>query len=108
MTLLHEVAHAVLGHDMFDHDIELLKKEREAWSYAEKNLAPVYGITPSEDTRENALDTYRDWLHKRSLCSVCKLNALQYQKGAYKCITCKHQWSVSNSTDTRVYQQTAV
>lgn len=103
--LLHEVAHALLAHNSFDLDIELLQKERAAWEYVEKELAPRYGVTISPSTREDALDTYRRWLHQRSLCTVCKINAPQNQTGAYKCATCKRQWVVSDSTDTRVYQQ---
>ncbi len=103
--LLHEVAHALLRHDAFILDITLLQKEREAWAYAESILAKRYGITISEDQREDALDTYREWLHSRSLCPDCKLNATQQKTGVYQCNTCKRQWRVSHSTDTRVYRR---
>lgn len=102
--LLHEVAHAVLGHDTFALDITLLKKEREAWEYVESVLAKQYNVAIPPNQREDALDTYREWLHTRSLCTVCKITAIQQKTGAYQCSTCQRQWRVARSVHTRVYR----
>jgi ribosomal protein L37AE/L43A len=102
--LLHEVAHALLEHDMFALDITLLKKERAAWEYAESALAKHYGITITNEQREDALDTYREWLHMRSLCPTCKMTAIQQKTGVYQCSTCKRQWRVGRSADKRIYR----
>ena len=65
--LLHETAHGLLGHDSYTVDVELIKLEREAWTKAAE-LAEQYDIALPEAVREEALDSYRDWLHTRSLC----------------------------------------
>lgn len=97
--LLHELAHAVLDHDNYKFDIQLLKKELEAWHYAQSILAPHYNVIINEDVKEAALDTYRIWLHKRSLCPDCNTSSIQTQTDTYTCAVCGCQWRANKATE---------
>ena len=85
--LLHETAHGVLGHTGYVYDIDLVKLERDAWSKAQE-LGERYGVIIDEGTVEDALDTYRDWLHSRSLCPACQQNGAQTAPETYSCVPC--------------------
>ena len=87
LLLLHEVAHAVLRHKTFRLDAERLKMEAAAWDKATE-LAKIYGIEIDEDFVQNQLDTYRDWLHKKSRCPKCGLTRFQTPDGQYSCPRC--------------------
>ena len=87
LLLLHEVAHAVLRHKTFRLDAERLKMETAAWDKATE-LAKIYGIEIDEDFVQNQLDTYRDWLHKKSRCPKCGLTRFQTPDGQYSCPRC--------------------
>lgn len=100
--LLHETAHALLGHATFTRDIELLKIERQAWQYAEEHLAPHYGIVLDEAAAEAALDTYREWIHRRSLCPQCQLNGIQESRDHYRCVHCHQRWRVNQARNCRL------
>lgn len=104
--LLHELAHAILDHDDYKLDIQLLNKELEAWYYAENTLAPKYSVVISEDTKEASLDTYRMWLHKRSLCPECDISSVQTQTDTYTCAVCGCQWRANKAieSDLRRYK----
>lgn len=96
-TILHETAHAVLGHQAFTRDIDLLRMEREAWTHAASVLAPQYGVTIDEETVESMLDTYRDWLHARSACPGCPMTGVQTNTAAYHCVGCGKDWRVNEA-----------
>lgn len=89
---LHELGHALLGHRTYGPDIELLKMERDAWHYAVTRLAETYGITVDANLIQDNLDTYREWLHTRSLCPACHMSGLQSTQGAYSCLACGCRW----------------
>ncbi len=89
--LLHELSHVLLGHNDFKFDVELVHKERVAWQYAKDTLAPRYGQIITDDEIEDAMDSYREWLHKRSLCPECDTSSLQTKTGTYKCLACECQ-----------------
>ena len=89
LTLLHELSHALLKHRDFDTDIKRLKMESEAWEKAKK-LAAQYRIKVDEDFIQDDLDTYRDWLHKKSRCPVCGLTRFQTPDGSYHCPRCEN------------------
>ena len=89
MLLLHELGHATLGHKDFNSDISRLKMEAEAWEKA-KELAMIYGVEIDEDYIQDELDTYRDWLHKKSLCKKCGLTRFQTPDGVYHCPRCEN------------------
>lgn len=100
--LLHEVAHAQLGHSSYGRDIELIGIERDAWQHARTQLAERYGVTIAIDTIEDDLDTYRDWLHARSTCPQCSANGLQTAKREYTCVACRHIWRVNQAISCRL------
>ena len=99
VQLLHEIAHAKLGHKNYQYDIQLIEMERAAWEYAVDTLAPKYDLTLSmdDDNIQDSLDSYRDWLHKRSLCPQCGAVGLQATSSSYKCINCHSEWRVNQA-----------
>ena len=87
LLALHEVGHAVLEHRDFKTDVERLKMECMAWEKA-RELADVYGVLFDKEFTEGELDTYRDWLHKKSRCPNCGLTRFQDTDG-YHCPRCE-------------------
>lgn len=104
-AILHELAHALLHHNTYGSDFELLKLESEAWSLAAK-LGKGYGVDITDEHIQNCLDTYRDWLHRRSSCPKCGLHVLQKDSSSYQCYNCQTQWHVSSGRFVRPYRQT--
>jgi len=102
-TLLHEVGHALLGHASYSSDVNLLQKESAAWQAA-LELAPKYGLLIANDHIQDCLDTYRDWLHKRSSCPVCGHHGLQATQSLYSCPNCQNTWKVSSARFCRPYR----
>lgn len=92
--LVHEIAHAKLGHDSFIHDIKLLKMERDAWNQAREIAGSEFGLKIDTDYIEDCLDSYRDWLYKRSLCPQCHLSGFQVNNHEYSCPHCQIDWKV--------------
>ncbi len=88
LQLLHEVGHAVLKHRDFRTDVERLKMERAAWEKA-RALAERYGVEYDEEFVEAEMDTYRDWLYKRSKCPQCGATRYQNTRGEYHCPLCE-------------------
>lgn len=96
-NLLHELSHAVLNHSSYAKDIQLLEMESQAWDYAKHQLAPQYNIQLEEDTIQEALDTYRNWLHQRSRCPNCDATGVESAKNNYICLACDHRWRVNDA-----------
>lgn len=94
--LLHEVGHAILGHRGYQTDTQLLEMERAAWDKAQE-LADMYQIIINDSDIEESLDTYRDWLHSRSLCPDCSSTGLQTASNHYRCAACQHEWRVNEA-----------
>ena len=92
LLLLHELGHAIKAHEDFAFDIELIAQEREAWDIARSHLAQTYEIVLDEELIENALDTYRNWLHARSTCPTCDLTGIQTKTSTYVCVNCRCSW----------------
>ncbi len=103
-ALLHEVAHALLGHTAYGSDFELLRLEVQAWEKA-KALAADYGHRIEEDHIQDCLDTYRDWLHQRATCPECGSISLQTDSQRYECFNCRAAWKVTASRFCRPYRQ---
>ena len=105
-SLLHETGHALLRHKGYKADFELLRLEIEAWQRA-RLLADDLGHTIDEDHIEDCLDTYRDWLYKRSICPTCSAKSLQQGDFVhYRCFNCHTTWRVTASRFCRAYRTT--
>ena len=102
-ALLHEASHALLDHQSYNSDYELLHLEVAAWHEA-KNLARKYKIPIDENHIQDCLDTYRDWLHQRSTCPSCSSVCFQSTQNEYRCHNCYTVWQVSNSRFCRPYR----
>lgn len=94
--ILHELSHGLLGHNDYRHDVTLVNMERSAWNRA-LELGSEYGFTISEEMIEDHLDTYRDWLHARSVCPNCSANGHQIRQFMYQCPACGHKWRVNEA-----------
>ena len=104
-SLLHETGHALSGHESYKADFELIRLETEAWERAGK-LAGELGIDMDEDHVQNNLDTYRDWLYKRSICPSCGTKCLQQGDFVhYRCFNCHTVWRVTASRFCRAYRR---
>jgi hypothetical protein len=105
-SLLHETGHALLKHTTYKADFELIKLEIAAWAKA-KEISHKFGIEIDEDHIEDSLDTYRDWLYKRSICPNCTAKCLQQDDYVhYRCFNCHTKWRVSPSRFCRAYRRT--
>jgi hypothetical protein len=102
-SLLHESAHATLKHTSYGSDLGLLKLEVEAWEKA-KELAIEYSIKIDDEHIQDCLDTYRDWLHRRSSCPNCNIICVQSSATKYSCHNCHTSWHVSASRFCRPYR----
>lgn len=104
-SLLHETGHALSGHRSYQGDFELLRLEIDAWERA-RQVAADLGISLDEDHIQNNLDTYRDWLYKRSICPGCGTKCLQQGDFVhYRCFNCHTVWRVSASRFCRAYRR---
>ena len=103
--VLHELAHARLAHTTYGSDFELLKLESLAWEEASR-IGRRYGVKISPGHIQNCLDTYRDWLHRRSTCPQCGTHTLQKDSSHYQCINCGKVWRVSRGRFVRPYRRT--
>lgn len=111
LLLLHEIGHAKLGHTSYSSDVHLLDMEREAWQYALSTLVPTYGVSQDValEASEDALDSYREWLHRRSTCPSCHAIGLESTKSTYRCLACNQEWRVNEarSCQLRRYKKMA-
>jgi hypothetical protein len=103
--LLHEIAHAQLEHNSYQSDFELLKLESHAWELAAK-VGKKYRVNIDEEHIQNCLDTYRDWLHRRSACPTCGTHVMQRDSRSYQCYNCQTIWQVSSGRFVRPYRRT--
>lgn len=103
LALLHEVAHSLLEHKAFTSDIDLLSKEVAAWDKT-RTLVTLYGVTFDKEHVEDCLDTYRDWLYKRSTCPQCNAHGLQRSSTVYTCLNCSTIWNVTQTRLCRPYR----
>ena len=103
-SLLHELGHAVLEHQTFQTDFDLLMLEVSAWDKA-LALGKQYGVTINPDHVQDCLDTYRDWLYQRSTCPACTSCSLQIDAYTYSCFNCNMSWRVSRSRLCRTYRK---
>jgi hypothetical protein len=103
-SLLHETGHGLLGHMTFYSDLELIRLEIEAWEKA-KELGKQFKVRVDEEHIQNCLDTYREWLYKRSICPTCSAKCLQLNDFIhYRCFNCHEVWRVSPNRFVRSYR----
>ena len=88
MQMLHEMGHALLKHQRWTTDVERVKMESAAWAKAAE-LAERYGVEYEAEFAETELDSYRNWLHQRSVCGRCGLTRYQTPDGEYHCPQCE-------------------
>ncbi len=105
VLLLHEAGHAVLDHHNYIYDVHLLEMERAAWDKA-RELASMLKVRLPHATIETALDTYRDWLHARSLCPRCGSTGVQEGQHAYTCLACHREWHVNEARTCQLRRYT--
>lgn len=91
LYLLHEVGHYLQKDQNYTTDLELLQLESRAWANA-KTLCQKFQITWDQTFAEHCLDSYRDWLHNRSLCPNCLINGYSDPSGLYHCPLCAKTW----------------
>jgi hypothetical protein len=104
-ALLHETGHALLGHASYKADFELVRLEVAAWERAQQ-LAQHLELSIDEDHIQDCLDTYRDWLYKRSICPNCTTKCLQQGDFVhYRCFNCHTTWRVTASRFCRAYRR---
>ncbi len=103
-SLLHEIGHMVNQDISYKLDVQLLIMESKAWQRAVK-IGKKYGTVIEQDYIEDCLDSYRDWLHKRSTCPECKQTGIQDNHGIYNCVNCGDSWKVSISRFCRSYRR---
>ncbi|HSX35606.1 MAG TPA: hypothetical protein VLH84_01575 [Patescibacteria group bacterium] len=102
--LLHEVAHAILGHRSYQSDLDLLQKEVAAWDKAAQ-LADTYHTAFDGNHAQNCLDTYREWVYKRSTCPSCSAHGVQQTTTSYHCLNCGGVWQVTAHRFRRPYRR---
>ncbi|MDK2898892.1 MAG: hypothetical protein PWQ10_79 [Patescibacteria group bacterium] len=96
VLILHELSHALLGHNKYDSDIQLISMERQAWEYTIK-LAYSFNIKIPDEIIQSNLDSYRSWLYCRSTCPKCQSIGLQVKAKTYHCLACNHSWQVNEA-----------
>jgi len=104
LALLHEISHSLLNHYSYKSDLHLLKLEVEAWTKA-RSLAAEYKVEVDDRYIDDCLESYRDWLYRRSICVNCGTNSFQDEKGLYNCHICGARWSVPDSQVCRVIRK---
>jgi hypothetical protein len=105
IALLHEIAHAKLGHKNYNSDKHLLKMEEEAWMLAKKD-AIIMGIEIDHGHIKECLNTYRKWAFKRATCPKCRICfGVQKNLTQFHCAKCSAQWKVNKSRDRRVMRR---
>lgn len=103
-TLLHELGHAVLGHQDFQQDVQLVRMEREAWTKAAE-IAKQFGYHIDSDLAEDALDSYRQWLHARSRCPRCNATGVQNRQSLFICPICRTKWRANDARQCGLKRQ---
>lgn len=102
-AILHELSHALLDHQSYTSDFNLLGKELAAWEHA-RILAEKYGLAIDEGHIQDCLDSYRDWVYARSMCPTCGSQGIQHSKALYGCLNCECTWNVTHARFCRPYR----
>lgn len=102
--VFHEIGHAELDHHHYPSDAVLVDMEAAAWQYAKTELAPKY--TPDcslpNTLVDDSLDSYRKWLHDRSVCPHCEAVGVEKKPGEYFCLSCRGNWHVNEARNCQL------
>lgn len=101
VALLHEIAHAELGHFHFTSDLELFALETQAWNKT-ASLCEVYAVPLSENYLQSCLQTYATWLTQRATCPACDNFSTQENALTYRCFLCHTRWQVKTDAQSRI------
>lgn len=96
LSMLHESSHALLHHTGYKNDLQLLRLEVDAWRKA-RELAREFKVPVEESFVDDCLESYREWLYRRSTCVRCGTNSFQDHQGTYSCHICGSRWQVPTS-----------
>lgn len=89
LLLFHELGHALSKKYSYNLKVERLKIEVAAWQEGKKAYQNYPDLPPwDDDFVEDNLDTYRDWLHKKSTCKACGLTMYQDVNNSWQCPHC--------------------
>jgi hypothetical protein len=105
LLLLHELAHAVLGHQNHSLDVELIRLEADAWNHVKTILSPKYSVDFDENLVNNHMDSYRNWLFRRSVCPECSCHGWQLDNNRYRCPQCLSVWLVNSDKFKNTYRK---
>lgn len=95
LALLHEIAHAQLGHFHYQTDFELFAMETKAWART-RALALKHALPITESYIDECLASYATWLTKRATCPLCGNFSLQTTQATYQCFRCQTRWRVGS------------
>ncbi|MBR3204074.1 hypothetical protein IKF81_00095 [Candidatus Saccharibacteria bacterium] len=93
LLLLHELSHALLNHFTYKTSIERLQIERDAWEKT-KILCEKYSIPFDENFIQDELDTYRNWLHQKTICKKCGLTCIETDNHSLFCPKCQKHFQI--------------
>lgn len=94
--LLHEIGHYSLERSDYSSDIELVTIESAAWQEA-MIIASTLGITIPDEIIQHSLDSYREWMHRRSLCPSCKSTGIETSRSMFHCLACTNEWRANEA-----------
>ncbi|MBP6005642.1 hypothetical protein KA531_01930 [Candidatus Saccharibacteria bacterium] len=95
LLLIHELAHAELGHIDYQSDLELVLIEIKAWDKA-LIICQELSIDYDQTLRDSCIKTYLDWYKARGTCPNCHTLNINRQNN-YQCYNCLSSWRVSDS-----------
>jgi hypothetical protein len=104
LLLLHEMAHAELGHEKFQWDMELLDMETAAWRWVRDETAARYEVKFDPNLAESKLLTYREWFWERSKCPECGGYGFQQHSDEYNCRSCNRVWRPNDNRFRRIWR----
>lgn len=104
ISLLHEISHALLKHENFQYDVDLIQRETEAWSKT-RELSVKHAVDFDESYADNCLETYRTWIYNRSSCPNCHQTSVEHKPQSYRCFNCFSKWSVSKDQNCQIQRR---
>ncbi len=101
LCLLHETAHALLGHLNYSCDLELYLMEIAAWQKTIR-LARRFEVPIDQAYIDDCLASYEIWLSQRATCPDCGNFCLNKTEISFACFVCGCAWRVNDRKDCAV------